>query len=541
MQNFTSILGVGLEIVAGLVVVRVVAPIAVGASGVTLAFGTGLQNDSGTLKTEDSEIIHDDLSGFVAAEHYDWTNETHDLLTAGFGTFSYVNCTSESDGLQVGGESVVRVKSSIECIFIGLSDQLNYANVTGIRNICISATTTQWSALTSGEQNIAVGSGALRSLTTGTKNVGIAVEAGNDITSGSSNVCIGNNAGNGIGTAVGNVCIGLSSGGSLATDSAYNTLVGPTAGLNLDASYGTAIGYGALGSGSDVTGGHLVAVGSFAGNNIVTGSNNTIVGYNADAAATNSANATAIGETAVCATGGIALGRGAVAATNEFAIASTITSVDFGAAALTCGSATIGDGTNKLAVAADGELTLHGTARVTRDLWVNAAGMKAPGAKPATAIAHGALETPAWRFGNEGVEANEETVSFDLKPPPDMDRSVAPEFCVGWSTTTTDPGDDSEQVEWQLEYRYTQPGEDTTAAAEETLYATGSASTVAEGLVATPVTGVNLPHASDMCLHCRLKRLSSASAGDQADTVADDVELHGLVFTYTVNKLGTAT
>ena len=114
-------------------------------------------------------------------------------------------------------------------------------------------------------------------------------------------------------------------------------------------------------------------------------------------------------------------------------------------------------------------------------------------------------------------------------------------MCIGWSTTTTDPGDDSEQVEWQLEYRYTQADEATNAAAEETLYITSSASTVAEGLVISTFAGMNVPNANDICIHCRIKRLSSASAGNQEDTVADDVEVHGVVMQYTANKLGTAT
>jgi len=36
-----------------------------------VTLGTGLQNDGGTLKTKDDEIVHDDLSGFVADEHVD--------------------------------------------------------------------------------------------------------------------------------------------------------------------------------------------------------------------------------------------------------------------------------------------------------------------------------------------------------------------------------------------------------------------------------------------------------------------------------------
>lgn len=174
-------------------------------------------------------------------------------------------------------------------------------------------------------------------------------------------------------------------------------------------------------------------------------------------------------------------------------------------------------------------------------IWLDAGGIKAPGAKPATEIAHGNLETPAWRFADQGAEGNEQTISLNIKIPEDMDRTVASYLCVGWSTTTADPGDSSKKVEWQLEYFYTKVDESTIVGAEATLYAVGIASVVAEGMVNTPFGVLALPHADDICLHCRLKRLSSASAGSQADNIADDIELHGIVLMYVKNKHGMAT
>ena len=187
------------------------------------------------------------------------------------------------------------------------------------------------------------------------------------------------------------------------------------------------------------------------------------------------------------------------------------------------------------AISSAGQLTLVGNARVWREHWIDAGAIKAPGAKPALAIAHGALETPAWQFADMGA-GNEETISFNLKVPTDMDRMYNLYVCVGWSTTTVDPGDDSKKVEWQLEYLWTGPGEDTTGAAQETLPVTTSAHTVAEGLVTSTFTGINVPSSSDVCMHCRITRLSNGAN----DTVADDVELHGIVFQYLSNKLGTA-
>ena len=181
--------------------------------------------------------------------------------------------------------------------------------------------------------------------------------------------------------------------------------------------------------------------------------------------------------------------------------------------------------------------SLDGNTGAIRGLWIDAGGIKSPGAKPATAIAHGALETPAWQFGNEAVAGNQETISFNLRLP--NDRSAVPQICVGWSTTTiyTDDSTDNETASWQLEYVYTALNEDTTAAAEETIIQDTvlTAATPAEGLVVTTFTGINLPSDTDVCMHCRIKRLSAGT-----DTIADTLELHGVVFQYTANKLGTA-
>ena len=59
-------------------------------SGLDVTIGTGVQNDGGTLKSKDSEIVHDNLSGFVGNEHIDWTNATVALVTTNSGTFGSV-------------------------------------------------------------------------------------------------------------------------------------------------------------------------------------------------------------------------------------------------------------------------------------------------------------------------------------------------------------------------------------------------------------------------------------------------------------------
>jgi len=56
--------------------------LAIDASGIKLNFGTGLQSVASTLTTKDSEIVHDNLSGFVGNEHIDHTSVT---ITTGVG------------------------------------------------------------------------------------------------------------------------------------------------------------------------------------------------------------------------------------------------------------------------------------------------------------------------------------------------------------------------------------------------------------------------------------------------------------------------
>ena len=113
-----------------------------------------------------------------------------------------------------------------------------------------------------------------------------------------------------------------------------------------------------------------------------------------------------------------------------------------------------------------------------------------------------------------------------------MDRSVAPTLSIGFSSTTTE-----KVVKWQLAYLWTKAGESTAAAAEETLTTTGTTPATAEGLTMATFTGINVPDSDDVCIHCQITRLSA----DAEDTCEDDVELHGVCFEWTSNKLGTAT
>jgi len=189
------------------------------------------------------------------------------------------------------------------------------------------------------------------------------------------------------------------------------------------------------------------------------------------------------------------------------------------------------DGTNYASFASDGELTLHGTARVIRDLWIDAAGIKAPGAKPASEVSFGTLETAAWEFSNEGVGANQESVSWRIAIPYDLDRTEGVIIRIGWSSASTG------NCKWQLKYRWFSEDEDMTQDGEETLTVVDAASATANGLVITTIEGINAPSATDVTIMFKLTRLSA----DAQDTISDTVELHGVCFNYISDKLGEPT
>jgi len=184
--------------------------------------------------------------------------------------------------------------------------------------------------------------------------------------------------------------------------------------------------------------------------------------------------------------------------------------------------------TNFTEIKSDGEINLHGTARVKKSLWLPFEVLKAPGTKPADYIDHGI--SGAWSFS----DGTDDTVVFLAEVPPDMDRSEAPTLKIGWSTNTTAT---DETAVWQIEYLWMAPGEDTTAEAQEILTINSNAVAQANGLIIAEFTGIDAPDETDVCVHCRLKRLGA----DGNDDLTDTAEVHGVCLSYFADKLGEAT
>lgn len=173
-------------------------------------------------------------------------------------------------------------------------------------------------------------------------------------------------------------------------------------------------------------------------------------------------------------------------------------------------------------------LLFSGSGRVTIDQWIGATGVRAPGLKKATYVLHGL--TGVWQFADAGA-GNEQQISGTLKISTLMDRTVVPTMTIGWSADGVSPGN----CEWQFEYLWIGADEATDAAAQKTLTVTTAASSTSNGLVFSTFAGIDLPGGTDQAMLFRVTRLSAGGN----DTIIDSVELRGMKYTYTSDKLGT--
>lgn len=178
------------------------------------------------------------------------------------------------------------------------------------------------------------------------------------------------------------------------------------------------------------------------------------------------------------------------------------------------GVTTKGDGgtTNYSENDETGSYTAYGTARFKRSVVMLAEGFKAPGTKPAELVELGIGY--GWAFD----DADAERVLCHYMTVPEIDRAniIQPALMLHWGGETADPGDDTIQARWQVEYLWISPGEDlTNATPDDTLVDNYSTSVVANGYVETKVQLADFT-ASDKMLHVVVSRLAD-EAGDTLD------------------------
>ena len=184
------------------------------------------------------------------------------------------------------------------------------------------------------------------------------------------------------------------------------------------------------------------------------------------------------------------------------------------------------DTTNYLALASDGEISLHGTARVTRHLRVGA-GSWNHGASAPTAGFEGVFAT------QDFDAATDDECFFTLIVPHRWDSSVDVEFVVDWFY---DGAQDNGTVCWGLEYKSIKDGEAVTGAGT-TITKVSAGNQQPRQLVRTTFTTKILASNLECCDSLGLRLYRDVSG----DTLATDARLINTHFHFTQNKLGKAT
>lgn len=191
--------------------------------------------------------------------------------------------------------------------------------------------------------------------------------------------------------------------------------------------------------------------------------------------------------------------------------------------------ARLGDGgtTNYASIAADGEINLYGTARVTKYSWMPANAVQAAGVKPATITINGSGFIVA-----SFADGQEQQVQCNIQIPQDCDTTENVYVCIGWSSPTI-----SQDCDWEVTWLVTKLNENTDQAGAP-IQSYEESSGTANGLVFSlfTIAAANID-SDDLCLHLFIER----DGNDANDNLGDVAELHGIALKYTANKLGTAT
>lgn len=197
------------------------------------------------------------------------------------------------------------------------------------------------------------------------------------------------------------------------------------------------------------------------------------------------------------------------------------------------GATTIGDGgvTHYLAIAADGEIVLHGTARVTRHIYISPAILKLPAANyPSTGLV-GLFPTLDYDAG-----ATDESAYTEVEVPFRWDSSTDIEVEIAW---TYEGSQDDGFVVWGIEYKGVKAGEAVTGAG--TSITQKSAGTHTTGQMVRTTFSTKVLHGNieaDDDLGVRVYRHSSDGAND---TLAVDAKLINVHLHMIMNKLGQPT
>lgn len=387
-----------------------------------------------------------------------------------------------------GGSAKTNVLMGFECgkevttgdYNVAFGHQALWRNQTGSNNVAIGYRALYGTVGQHGTKNTAIGYKALQSAY-GTGNYGLGSDAGVGITSGTYNVCIGQSAGGGISVghqnvAIGGYCMGNASG-------SYNTCVGPYSGRMLTGLYNVAFGREAIRYGTSVQ--NSVAIGRMASYRNVEGDENVMVGYQCgygSGAGVDYHDNVGVGAYALWGIGeqgnkniaigweagySISTGQGNVCIgyragktnlttdSNELWIANSDTATpliygEFDTPLLkvtgefdVVGASKLGDGgvANHANIAADGTVTLTGTARVTKRIFLNNAAFTKGATAPVQVIL-GNLN--GWEF-----DINDDAV-MTIMMPDDWDSTTNLTIKVCWYIDEAYAAD--KEIQWRIDW-----------------------------------------------------------------------------------------
>ena len=407
------------------------------------------------------------------------------------------------------GEALIAVDNVLIGAYAGL--QLT----TGPSNFALGTESLKLGA--GGQDNVAVGVGALKNSGAQSRNIAIGSHAGINQSTGSDNVYIGYYAGESC-DGQRNVYIGRSAG-QLCSTGGNNVAIGYGAGQGLQAGvpqFNTSIGYysGAnLGAGDNNT-----FLGAYAGNDVKDGTGNVCIGYYA-------------GETNL------------VDGNNQLWIANsnTATPLIYGEFPNTLlriqatgfeviGTAKLGDGgtTNYANVAADGTITLLGTAKVTKKVFLSNAAFTKGGTAPVQVIL-GNLNGWEFDIGDDAVMTSilpddwDPTTDIIIKACWYIDEAYAVDKEIQWRVDWSAlPHDFSETVDAPTHSGFIESGDINIPAVAKRMGSSTVGTIVAASLSAGDMLGFKI----------------SRIAVTEDDPTAKPT-IHHLILQYTADRIGT--
>ena len=222
-------------------------------AGTVVEVGAGA-GGGGELQQDSQNNLY---AGDSAWQSYTSTTNGHCIA---IGETAGQNTTTSNESVFIGRHAGEDVTTANGCVGIGPDCFNNTAGVTGNFNVAISGFLGGGRKLTSGNNNVFVGS-----------------RTGENMTTGSSNVCIGDNAGRSSTTATKCVFIGNSAGQN--ANGSRNIVIGNRVGSYANGADNTIVGTGAQ------------------YNTTMSGDNNTLIGHDAFASSTSVSNEITLGDT----------------------------------------------------------------------------------------------------------------------------------------------------------------------------------------------------------------------------------------------------